>query len=167
MKKDKYEQIYAAQRNALGEPSRAVVDYFEAKTRPLHVLDLGAGQGRDALHIARAGHRVHAIDISPTGLAQLAEDTIGLAVTTEVADLAVHVAIGPFDVMLADRTLHMLGIEQACAAIGRLTPSLVPGGEFFILDEKSNMPTIVRQLEHEGLEIVNQTPRSVIARKPR
>lgn len=166
MPKDKYEKIYTAQRHALGEPSPEVVAYFDENAGSLRVLDLGAGQGRDSLHIARAGHQVHAVDISPTGLAQLAEDAGGLAVTTEVADLNAYQPEGPFDVILIDRTLHMVGVPLALDAIGRLATTLAPSGEIYIIDEKSNVPAFTLQLEREGLEVIRQTPRSVMARRP-
>jgi SAM-dependent methyltransferase len=50
------------------------------------VLDVGAGTGRVALDLARAGHEVTALDVDPDLLAVLAERSDGLAVRTLVAD---------------------------------------------------------------------------------
>jgi SAM-dependent methyltransferase len=52
------------------------------------VLDVGAGTGRVALDLARAGHEVTALDVDPELLAVLAERSDGLAVRTLVADAA-------------------------------------------------------------------------------
>jgi SAM-dependent methyltransferase len=54
------------------------------------VLDVGAGTGRVALHLARAGHSVCALDRDPVLLAELARraDAAGLDVETVVADAA-------------------------------------------------------------------------------
>jgi SAM-dependent methyltransferase len=52
------------------------------------VLDVGAGTGRVALDLARAGHHVTALDRDPELLAALAERAAGLPVATLVADAA-------------------------------------------------------------------------------
>ena len=49
-----YEALYRDTPNALGAPTPAIVDFFakhQGQTR--RVLDIGCGQGRDALFIAR------------------------------------------------------------------------------------------------------------------
>ena len=52
------------------------------------VLDVGAGTGRVALELARAGHDVTALDLDPDLLAALRERAGALAVETVVADAA-------------------------------------------------------------------------------
>jgi SAM-dependent methyltransferase len=52
------------------------------------VLDVGAGTGRVALELARAGHDVTALDIDPELLAVLRERAGGLPIRTLVADAA-------------------------------------------------------------------------------
>ena len=51
-----YDALYARTPDALGAPTRAFVDFFDGYDRPnVRVLDIGCGQGRDALFIARLG----------------------------------------------------------------------------------------------------------------
>ena len=50
------------------------------------VLDIGAGTGRVALELARAGHRVVALDHDPVLLAELAERAGGFPVRTVLGD---------------------------------------------------------------------------------
>jgi SAM-dependent methyltransferase len=52
------------------------------------VLDVGAGTGRVALDLARAGHEVTALDIAADLLAELERRGAGLSVRTVVADAA-------------------------------------------------------------------------------
>jgi 2-polyprenyl-3-methyl-5-hydroxy-6-metoxy-1,4-benzoquinol methylase len=65
----KYDQAYRDIPDYFGDkPTEILTDYYQsiAKTRP--VLDVGAGQGRNSLFLARHGFTVDAIDPSPVGL---------------------------------------------------------------------------------------------------
>jgi SAM-dependent methyltransferase len=67
----------------------AVADHIP----PGPVLCLAEGEGRNAVHLARRGHAVTAVDQSAVGLAKaraLAEQN-GVSLTTQVADLSVYV----------------------------------------------------------------------------
>jgi len=50
------------------------------------ILDIGAGTGRVALDLARAGHEVVALDVDPELLAALSQRASGLRITTVAAD---------------------------------------------------------------------------------
>jgi SAM-dependent methyltransferase len=71
--------------------------------RPGEVLDVASGDGRNALHLARHGFRVTALDVSPVGLARLADRAQAEGVeglTTVAADLddpAALEGLGSFD----------------------------------------------------------------------
>jgi len=53
-----------------GQPFPEFVQFFvDFDQVNASVLDLGCGQGRDALFIARMGHDVLGVDLSPTGIA--------------------------------------------------------------------------------------------------
>lgn len=47
------------------------------------ILELNAGTGIDAVHFAKQGHRVHAIDIAEGMLAQLQRKSVGLSLTSQ------------------------------------------------------------------------------------
>ncbi|WP_019296810.1 MULTISPECIES: class I SAM-dependent methyltransferase [unclassified Leisingera] len=85
-----YDKLYRDTPDALGAPSPAFTGFFEELgTQSLDVLDAGCGQGRDALFIARLGHRVTGIDISPHGIRDMlaAAQRENLDVTGIAADL--------------------------------------------------------------------------------
>lgn len=140
-----YEKVYQEQRHALGKPTKVFVDFFDTyEKQNADVLDIGCGQGRDALFIARLGHHVVGVDLSPTGIAQLIEDAKAEKLNIEgvVADLKEYKASGEYDVIVIDRTLHMLDTETRLHVLAQA--SSVARNDSFVLiaDERSNMPDI-------------------------
>jgi SAM-dependent methyltransferase len=119
------------------EPSEAAVaaaDVFAAAGATT-VLELGAGQGRDTLYLARRGFHVHALDYAPEGLDSI-EAKAG------AAGLADRVTLGLHDVRqllpFADATVdasysHMLlcmalTTPELERLVGDLRRVLRPGG---------------------------------------
>jgi tellurite methyltransferase len=76
--------------------------------RPLRLLDIGCGEGRNAVLFARNGYEVHAFDLSPAGI----EKTRRLAAAAGVhvhafqADLNEFRLGEPFDILFSTGTLH-------------------------------------------------------------
>lgn len=138
-----YELLYARQRDVCGAPASEFVDLVESLAGPLEVLDLGCGQGRDALMAARAGHRVLGVDASPTGVKQLlaAAATEGLAVRGTVSDVRVFRPTRRFDLVFLDRVLHMLPREaDRLRVLRRACAHTAPGGHLLLADTPSNLP---------------------------
>lgn len=145
-----YEKLYRGAKQALGEPTRQFVDFFDTLPRSrLRVLDVGCGQGRDALFIARLGHAVVGIDQSPSGIRDLLADAEAenLTVQGQVSDIRVFEPEGLCDVLLLDRTLHMLDGSERPAVLARYVDWVEGGGYVLIADEPSNIPTFERVLE--------------------
>ena len=156
----KYEKVYKGQRHALGEPAKEFISFFESLQIPIKVLDLGCGQGRDALFIARLGHRVTGIDLSPTGIEQLVEDAEKeeLQIKAEVADLTAYTPDAAYDIVLLDRTLHMLQAEDRLQLLQRTAPHVRSNGFVLICDERKNLPafkTLFMQ-EMSGWQVVRE-----------
>lgn len=106
-----YDQRYRKGRGQCGDPFPEFVAFFEGYDRPrARMLDLGCGQGRDALLAARHGHEVVGVDLSGIGIAQMVEDAEaeGLDVTGVVSDVLEFRSRRKFDVVLLDRVLHLL-----------------------------------------------------------
>ena len=139
----RYDTLYRQQRHALGPPTKAVwtaLDRFPPP--PLAVLDVGCGQGRDALPLARKGYEVHGIDPAAAGIAQMCAEaaTEGLNVTGKVCDAASFASDRRFGLLLIDRTLHMIAEEAARhAALENVLRCAGPPGLVLIADERANM----------------------------
>ena len=148
-----YDKLYASQPQALGEPTQVFVDFFDRKKmETFRVLDVGCGQGRDALFIARQGHRVVGVDLSPNGIRDLqkAANQKSLAIEGVVADISTYKPVGEFDVVLFDRTLHMLREKARLDALHRLIGVVRPGGWVLIADEPSNITGFKAVFEVSG-----------------
>lgn len=137
-----YDKLYGETPNALGQPTAIFVDFFE-QLGPEHrrVLDIGCGQGRDALFIARLGHSVVGVDMSQNGIRDLHACAARESLPIEgiVADITSYQPNGLFDVILIDRTLHMLARDERCSVLGKLLDHVDGHGWLLIADEASNI----------------------------
>ena len=119
------------------EPSEAAVaaaDVFEAAGATT-VLELGAGQGRDTLYLARRGFQVHALDYAVEGIeaieAKAETEGLGDRVTVGLHDVRqlLPVADAAFDASYSHMLLCMaLTTPELDRLVGDLRRVLRPGG---------------------------------------
>ena len=148
-----YEKLYRTSPNALGQPTRAFVDFFDTYPREaVNVLDVGCGQGRDAIFIARLGHRVTGVDISPAGISAMlaASRTEDLDISGIVSDIRDYQPDGQYDVMVLDRCLHMLNEADRLSVLSTLIQHVTKPGYLLIADEKSNIEGFRNVLDASG-----------------
>ena len=150
-KPPKYELLYQEGRDVCGAPFQQFVDFFNNFNRKnCRVLDLGCGQGRDALFIARKGHSVFGVDLSETGISQMLEDARkeGLNVDGVVADIVEFEPDGEYDVILLDRVLHMLkDNDERIAVLEKISQHTKRGSFILIADMPKNKGEIVKFFE--------------------
>jgi SAM-dependent methyltransferase len=103
-----------------------------AAEAPAGVLDVGAGTGRVALALARAGHTVTALDLDPQLLQALAERAAaaGLEIATLVADAAAFELPEPVGLVAVPmQTIQLLpGPAERSGFFAAARRALVPGG---------------------------------------
>lgn len=114
-------------------------------TRPVHLLDVGCGEGQAAVFFARFGYHVSAFDIAETGLVKgrkLAE-AAGVKVNFFQADLLDYYFIDTFDIVYSTDVLEYIPPQERKRVIGHFQEFTRPGG-IHVLDtfvEKPFIPT--------------------------
>ncbi|RPE44564.1 methyltransferase family protein [Streptomyces sp. Ag109_O5-1] len=108
--------------------------------RRLRVLDVGMGQGTQALRLARAGHQVTGVEQDPTMIAAARENLAGepegirervRIVQGDGRDTGVHFLPGSFDVVLCHGVL--MYVEEPDALLAGVARMLAPGGLLSLL----------------------------------
>jgi 2-polyprenyl-3-methyl-5-hydroxy-6-metoxy-1,4-benzoquinol methylase len=103
----KYDKYYQTE-NLFGEPYPDLIEFFAEYPRKGKVLDLGCGQGRDAIALARLGYSVTGIDNSRVAIDQM--NKIGqkekLNLDGRVGDIFSFDRFSEFDIVLMDSMFH-------------------------------------------------------------
>lgn len=135
-----YDKHYQ-QENLFGEPYPEFVAFMAAWEPKGTVLDVGCGQGRDALFLARQGYQVTGIDASQLGIDQMlaAAKAQNLTLNGLVADFYSCPFSQTYDVVVLDSILHFQkrDLARELALLQTLTERLNPGGLFCCFVHKS------------------------------
>ena len=97
------------------------------------VLELGCGDGRDALFLGESGHRVIACDFSDTALSQFTEAAARVSVEqllVDIATLPYAFADESFDAVYARLSLHYFPAAATRGIFAEIARILRPGGIF-------------------------------------
>jgi tellurite methyltransferase len=126
-----YDRHYR-QEHLFGEPYPEFVAFVRGWPHRGRALDLGCGQGRDALMLAAAGFQVTAIDVSELGIAQMQAEARerGLKVEGTVADFHATPIEGDYDLIVLDSILHFEkgDREKELALLAEAAAHLRPNG---------------------------------------
>lgn len=129
-----------------GEPFSDTKRFFSKATESqLQVLDLGCGQGKDALVATGYGHPVLGVDVAPTGIKQMLKKAHvdGLNVEGKIDNICNFSASKEFDVVILDRVIHMLGSEKdKNKVLETAATSTIRGRHLLVVDTPKNIPVI-------------------------
>ena len=128
-----WDQRYGESDWAYGQEANDFLRQQAAPLPPGDALCLAEGQGRNAVHLARLGHRVTAQDLSPVGLrcAQQLARQAGVHLDTVCSDLAdFHPAAASVDLVVA----IWMHLPQPLRAVvhHRAVAALRPGGHLIL-----------------------------------
>ena len=135
-----YEEQYEVEEDLFGKPYPEFVSFVKTMGVRGNALDLGCGQGRDALMLAAQGFRVTGVDESRVGVAQMIEraKTRDLNVTGMVGNFYQFEFPEDYDVIVLDSILHFgKDGDKELGLLDRVFAHTKEGGYVFIFIHKS------------------------------
>ncbi|GAA4824606.1 NAD(P)/FAD-dependent oxidoreductase [Actinomycetospora corticicola] len=128
-----WERLYAAREQIWSGRVNATVGDVADPLEPGTALDLGAGEGGDALWLAERGWRVTAVDVSQTACDRIGDLAGDLPVTTERHDLTETFPEGSFDLVSAS-FLHSPNADfPRTTILRRAAEAVAPGGTLLVV----------------------------------
>jgi cyclopropane fatty-acyl-phospholipid synthase-like methyltransferase len=131
-----FDRRYAARSGYFGgRPSLRLLRYCPEDGAGLRALDLGSGPGRNALHLARLGYDVTAVDYAQAAVRELRgrAEAEGLALRAVCADLHDYeLPAGAYDVVVAVTVLGLLERAVLPTLARRVVASVRPGGVLLV-----------------------------------
>lgn len=97
---------------------------------PGRALDLGAGEGSDAIRLALLGYQVHAVEISDVAAMKIERfaAAVGTDLKVIVGDIASHDFSGLYDVIICNGVLHYVSDSDKSRVIQRMQEATAVGG---------------------------------------
>ena len=102
-----YDQYYQ-NKDYFGAPHPVLIDFFMRQEQKGNILDLGCGQGRNAIPLARMGYELTGVDLSPLGIRQMMDiaKSESLPIEGIIGEMSALHDLRQFDYVLLDSMLH-------------------------------------------------------------
>ena len=126
-----WDRRYRERERLWSQNANALLVAFAEALPPGRALDLGAGEGRNAIWLAKQGWRVTALDVSRVGLERAGERAAeeGVELECVVGDWREYVPPAPIDLAVIS-FMHPHPHERA-TMFERAREALAPGGHLF------------------------------------
>lgn len=120
----------------VGEARSELVRLVESGVVPPgRAIDLGCGEGDNAIFLAQQGFDVTAVDFAPSAIAKAQDKAreAGVEVTFVVDDLTRLTKIaGPFDLLVDYGSFDDLPAKKRAAYVSQIVPLAAPGAKFLM-----------------------------------
>jgi len=130
-----WDGVYGGSGSLWGEkPDRVLVDYAELVPEG-KVLDLGIGEGRNGLFLARLGYEVEGLDSSRTAVERCIKRAreAGLKLHVRVEDLRkLNIPVGTYSLIIAAWVLNFFPEKEAKGIIQMMKEGLKKGGLLYV-----------------------------------
>ena len=136
----RYDEQYAVEEDLFGDAYPEFVRFVKTTGIKGSALDLGCGQGRDALMLAAQGFRVTGVDSSVVGVSQMIQRAKArdLRVTGVVGDLHEFEFPEDYDVIVLDSILHFgKDSDRELDLLGRVYAHTKEDGYVFVFIHRS------------------------------
>ena len=134
---NRFDLVYSSPKMAFGErPEPELQNYIETNGHSGRALDLGCGDGRHTLYLAKRGYNVTGLDISSVGVKKLQELANGLKLDSLVN--LKHIDAREFDyqpnsfnLVVAVTLFDHLPQKDVLPLFNKVSSSIKPGGVLF------------------------------------
>lgn len=128
-----YEQLYQAEEYYWGlEPAAFLERIIAAKPprRGMKILDIGCGEGKDAVYMAKKGYTVTAFDLTESGIEKTKKLAAqqGVRINAYVDDINTFETDERFDIVYSSGTLQYINEENISAFFEKITKMTNPHG---------------------------------------
>jgi tellurite methyltransferase len=140
-----------------GGVSAEIVALSTRLPKGARTLDLGAGDGRNALFLSRQGYTVTAVDISASGITKLQylASQQHLSIRTDIGDLRTYEIRDSFELMIAHGCLRLLEREHWQRLLRQMKDHTVRGG-FHVVAVFTNVMEPPEDLRQWTLGLFNE-----------
>ena len=151
-----YDKHYEIE-NLFGDPYPSLIQFMDKQKRG-RVLDLGCGQGRDALAFAKMGFEVTGVDHSQVGIDQMVKASGKGKLKGIVADIYEFKDISTFDFILLNSMFHFTknDKEKEISLISRVATSMDDRAQLIICiqDTGKKVDILRKTLERANVHTV-------------
>jgi 2-polyprenyl-3-methyl-5-hydroxy-6-metoxy-1,4-benzoquinol methylase len=153
-----YDKYYQTE-NLFGEPYPELLAFFKQYEPKGKLIDVGCGQGRNALPLARLGYQVFGIDTSKLGLDQINSKSkqLGLGVKAWLDDMYSFNDYSDYHIVLLDSMFHFnkKDKQREVDLIKKISRSISKNAVicFCIQDSGEKVRTLKEAVATAGIEV--------------